>query len=270
MKKIVRFLLLALLSFVAGSILSTIILTVLDSYGINSQSYPAMESFVPYLLSFGLWIVIMMSLSKKMHWRTPSYKIKIGKLNFPFILLSLITIEALCFVSEPLLEMIPDVMMDELTGIVTGGFWAMATAVVAAPLLEEFLFRGLFQQNFSRYVGRVWGVVLSAVIFGAVHIIPQQAVGAMLCGLVIAVVYELSGSLSTVIILHAINNGIAYLMMMTLGEGASLSDFYMASFSSYWVVYTVLCLYLLGIGYLAFRRISKMDSPRVTRVELTD
>jgi membrane protease YdiL (CAAX protease family) len=41
---------------------------------------------------------------------------------------------------------------------------------VSAGICEEFLFRGYFQQQFTRATGRLWvGALISAVLFGSAH-----------------------------------------------------------------------------------------------------
>lgn len=90
--------------------------------------------------------------------------------------------------------------------------YALLVSAVAAPICEEVFFRGMI----FRYLRARWPVwaaaPVSAVIFGAAHlsgatsplIVPVLA----FIGLILALVYERTGSLTNSILLHALNNGV--------------------------------------------------------------
>ncbi|HET7267839.1 MAG TPA: CPBP family intramembrane glutamic endopeptidase [Oleiagrimonas sp.] len=86
--------------------------------------------------------------------------------------------------------------------------------VCVAPVVEETLFRGVLLSGLIRYVGVGWGVAISAVIFGAVHLpdfkfawYPVPALA--LLGALLAWVRLHSRSLWPSIIMHATNNLVA-------------------------------------------------------------
>jgi len=86
------------------------------------------------------------------------------------------------------------------------GLWTLPLALIAAPVFEEFIFRGLIFGGLRRSFG-VWPATLaSAAIFAIVHpafsIIPVFILGA--CA---ALVYERSRSLLAPMIVHAVYNG---------------------------------------------------------------
>ena len=83
---------------------------------------------------------------------------------------------------------------------------------VAAPLTEEFFFRGWFFGAMRNWRG-VWpAAVVTGIVFGGVHvtgspiafIVPLAFFGAVLC-----LIYERTGSLYPCIALHCVNNSIA-------------------------------------------------------------
>jgi membrane protease YdiL (CAAX protease family) len=83
-------------------------------------------------------------------------------------------------------------------------------AVVVAPLLEEMLFRGLFQTMIRSYLERPWpAVIITSAIFASVHqnVTHWPALFALAMGLGYA--YEKSGSLFRPIFMHALFNGAA-------------------------------------------------------------
>ncbi len=97
---------------------------------------------------------------------------------------------------------------------IAAGFFAIA---VAAPLVEELLFRGLLQNALGKYVP-VWGaIILSSFLFSLVHLQPYAIPGLMSLGIAFGYLYHRTGSLRTNIILHMANNALA----LTLTQGIS-------------------------------------------------
>ncbi len=261
MKKSLILILMFILSIVISVVISGLVVEVLRSFSVN-ESF--LNDFLSYSLLFTLCILIMGLFGRVFHWHIPTFRPQPQRFNLPLIVLTMVTIEALTIVITPLIEIIPDVMMDELYGTLTGGFWPMLTVVVMAAVLEEFLFRGTLQKNFSYNLGPFWGIAIASIIFGAIHIIPQQAVGAFFVGVVIAVVYEMTRSLSTVIIIHMLNNGLAYMYYMIFGENVtSLTGPLSLSGTTYWIVYACCIAYLIGISYWAVTQILKVNAMSV-------
>jgi membrane protease YdiL (CAAX protease family) len=95
-------------------------------------------------------------------------------------------------------------------------FGAVSMFVLAglvAPFAEELYFRGVLYQWMRQRWG-VWpGILVSSVIFGAVHGEVSVAGAAFVLGLILAWAYERSGSLWIAILVHAINNGVKILAL---------------------------------------------------------
>lgn len=88
--------------------------------------------------------------------------------------------------------------------------------VVATPLLEELLFRGVVYQTLRGHLG-VWpAVLLSALVFAAAHGEPLQIVRLTLMGMVLAYSYERSGTLLVPIGIHAVQNTVAFFVITGL------------------------------------------------------
>lgn len=81
--------------------------------------------------------------------------------------------------------------------------------VLVAPLTEELMFRGLILPGFLRRFGVVKSFLLSAFLFGAVHLNPWQFVSASALGILFAWWYARTNSLVPSLIGHALVNAMA-------------------------------------------------------------
>ena len=90
------------------------------------------------------------------------------------------------------------------------GFWAIITAVLFAPVFEEFIFRGLVLESMLRRHRRLISVIVSSMLFAIVHFQPSVMFSAFVSGLVLGTIYLHTNSIFSTIFLHAINNAIAF------------------------------------------------------------
>lgn len=92
--------------------------------------------------------------------------------------------------------------------------WAVAVllgacTVLLTPLAEELFFRGFL---FTWMTGHrpVWlAMLVSSLIFGAMHIIPPQAISAALMALALCALYWFSRSIWPPVLCHVVNNALA-------------------------------------------------------------
>jgi uncharacterized protein len=85
--------------------------------------------------------------------------------------------------------------------------------VVAAPLVEELLFRGFLQSALTRYLP-VWAAILiSSLPFALVHGQPYAIPGLMSLSIAFGYMYYRTGSLRTNIMLHMANNAFSLIIM---------------------------------------------------------
>ena len=149
------------------------------------------------------------------------------------ILGGLIWLIAVQIVVEPLSLLLPRV--EQGSG---QGFWAIVTAVVFAPVFEELLFRGLVLESLLRRHRRLLSVVVSSVIFAVVHFQPSVMFAAFVSGLVLGTIYLHTNSIFSTIILHSINNAIAYSLITLDLEHYSYYQI-LGGGSTYYAVYGV-------------------------------
>lgn len=92
-------------------------------------------------------------------------------------------------------------------------FFAIA---IAAPVVEELLFRGFLQNALAKYVP-IWGAIfLSSLLFALVHLQPYAIPGLMSLSIAFGYLYHRTGSLRTNIIMHMANNVFALLVSQFL------------------------------------------------------
>lgn len=89
---------------------------------------------------------------------------------------------------------------------------------VAAPLIEEFLFRGLLYKRIRTYLKMVPSMLISAVIFGLMHGNVVQFLYAFILGLFFAFVYEKFKTIWAPVIFHAGANLIAVIVQTIMPE----------------------------------------------------
>jgi membrane protease YdiL (CAAX protease family) len=111
----------------------------------------------------------------------------------------------------------PEEELPKELGAEEGVGLAIATAIlliVVAPLAEEIFFRGFIYQAFRNSFG-VWpGAILSGLVFGAIHFEFFKLVQLAILGVILALLFERTQSLWPPIMLHAINNTLAFIYLM--------------------------------------------------------
>lgn len=220
------------LSALIGSLLSVVLMR---ARGLESLS--ADITFVYYLvqmlptIAFVMWLRLRAGRGSAIHFGAK-------RLNMPMILWGVVLMLASGIVLEPLLALFPTEAYDGVTEAIGLGGWAILSTVVAAPILEEILFRGLIFESCAERYGKGVALLISALLFGVVHGIPVQMINAFVVGLILGYVYLKTRSLLSVIILHALNNGIAYATLALVGNDSNvtLRDI-IPSNLLYWLLY---------------------------------
>jgi membrane protease YdiL (CAAX protease family) len=91
--------------------------------------------------------------------------------------------------------------------------WLIPVSVLAAPVFEEFIFRGLVFGGLRRQMGALPAATGSAALFAIVHPAPAM-VPVFVVGLATAWAYERSKSLLAPMLVHAVYNAVVTSMQM--------------------------------------------------------
>lgn len=110
----------------------------------------------------------------------------------------------------------------EAMGTESVPLWLALSAFALAPAVcEELAFRGFILSGLQR-TGRRWlPIILSALLFGVIHMIPKQQFNAALLGIVLGLLAVDSGSLLPGVVFHALFNGVQVLAARHIGLGGA-------------------------------------------------
>ncbi|MDF5717949.1 MAG: type II CAAX endopeptidase family protein [Rhizonema sp. NSF051] len=92
--------------------------------------------------------------------------------------------------------------------------------VIAAPLAEEFLFRGIILQRWASKWGIRSALVVSSLLFGFGH---ANVVGLSVVGLILGVLYIKTRTLIVPIACHALNNSVVVVLTLLPSGSKTLS-----------------------------------------------
>lgn len=132
------------------------------------------------------------------------------------------------------IEPITSILPDSQSNIGSGG-WLLVSAVLIAPIFEEYLFRGYIAGTIQYAYGSVAAWFLSSMIFGIAHGQPAVMVSATMSGLVLGFYFLRSRSVMIPMILHAMNN-LTVCFLQTFDAGELTFRQLIANDSTYWTV----------------------------------
>lgn len=207
-----------------------------------------------YFLSMSVTLIGVLYYRRVRGGRGPWARFSARGLNPALLLWAFVLIFAVGVVLEPLLRLLPDLSMN-----VGRGLWTILSLVVFAPVLEELLCRGVVLGSLRPKFGVTAAWLLSSLFFGVLHIQPVQVVSASVVGLILGFVYLATDSLWAAMILHAMNNAVAYLAMITGHGNALLID--MVSSRTVYVLIYIAALALSAVsGYMMARTLQRMKA----------
>ena len=88
--------------------------------------------------------------------------------------------------------------------------WLWVGAIFIGPVVEECMFRGVLLRGLLTRYKPVTAVLLSAILFGLIHVRLHQVVPATLLGLLFGIVFLKSRSLIHTILLHMLSNTLIF------------------------------------------------------------
>lgn len=185
-----------------------------------------------------------------------------ARLNPMLLLWACVFLFAVGIVIEPLLSLLPSMQPDMGRGI-----WTLVMLVVFAPLFEEFLCRGVVLGSLRAKYGVMAAWLGSSLFFGILHILPQLVVNACIIGLILGYICLATDSIWASVILHAVNNAIAY-VMLTLGNGDMLLIDWVGNDRIYAAIYVVALVVAFVSAYKMWQALRKLKETERNPVEV--
>lgn len=236
-----------ILVVIAGIIPAIIVL------GIN-----ALEGILPWIKSWTMFIVYFLSfgivlLIAQKWWRVDRFDSK--KVNVVVYLLLVPMIMALAVVVESVVSQIPmpeDIqkMFEQMVQLNLQGY---LTVGIAAPILEELIFRGVILKMFLKRYTPSKAIVLSSVIFGIAHLNPWQFVGAFIIGLFIGWIYWKTNSIWPGIFMHFTNNSLSFYLAKKY-ESINITFYDIIGNTTYYISLIIICLLICYSIYMILNK----------------
>jgi len=90
---------------------------------------------------------------------------------------------------------------------ISGLVFLIVSACLVAPLAEEILYRGILFRSLANKTGVLAAAVISSVVFASLHFYDFYGLASVATfGFVCALLYQSTGSLSNVVVLHMLYN----------------------------------------------------------------
>lgn len=166
------------------------------------------------------------------------------------------------------LPWIPDWSDESFKKILTTWTGVLGVTILG-PVLEELLFRGAITTVLLKKYSPTKSILISALIFGLIHFNPAQSVGAFFLGILLAWMYYKTGSLIPVILVHIMNNCLAFYLSTNFPDVEYLKDIVGTNM---YIILLMAALVLGCVSYLLIRPVTLVRNWKEadTEVELTN
>ena len=205
---------------------------------------------------------------KKIKFSTALLSVGIAIFSYPVVVL--LNMVSMIFVENAMINVMPDVLQ---MGLIPG----LILMALLPALVEETIFRGMIYNTYSKR-RPIIGILLSALLFGLMHMNFNQLPYALYLGIIMALVMEACDSIIAPMIVHftmnATSSTLAFLTKDSLEEAAGASsDLFPALMAGVIAVYAVLALIALAIVitliYAVFRSNNRLPK-QVFKVDHSD
>ncbi len=154
---------------------------------------------------------------------------------------AILIVPAFCIIAEPseIIFRMPDSLLSMMERLASGHDpRTFITLTVLPALTEEFVCRGTILKGLLHNTSPSTAIILSAVLFGVMHLNIYQAVPGILFGLAAGWIYYKSGSLMLTVMMHFLNNFISYMLLTRLPEDFPEHLWQLTGNTVYAVLYT--------------------------------
>jgi membrane protease YdiL (CAAX protease family) len=230
--------------FIGGALAALFALLILGSWR-AANARAAAEAALPsggamivqVITNSAVFLALMFGIIASLRWRgldwlgTFGFKrlspIGIGVHAFVLLICALPLIQAALSVSNFILEGggAEDASRQEIVRFLTESPSDLAravvifSAVILAPLQEEFIFRGYIYGVLRRYAGAPLGILINAALFAGIHLHAPSFAGLFVLAVCLTLAYEWTGSLLVPMAVHGLFNSLSILTLFMGGNG---------------------------------------------------
>lgn len=228
-----------------------------------------------YVLSTGGAFLIAHQLRKK-KTGISEYKFALDSPKI-LILITLAIIGIQTGITSPLVSLIPvpefmkTIFLDlaEMNGV-----FACIAIVLAAPILEELIFRGIILNGLLNSHTPAKAILISSALFGLVHLNPWQFISAFIIGIFSGWVYYKTKNLLLSILIHFVNNAVAFGSMYFMDMDAeamidmSLAEFYGGYLNFLLITVGALIVTAISLYFLKTELTSIQDDSEIVKQQV--
>ncbi len=171
--------------------------------------------------------------------------------------LSLVSLNALTVVGISML--FPDAYdlhVENMMGLTSSGGWLMVVSVgLAAPFIEEIMFRGLITNELDRVMSYKWIIFVQALLFGIYHMNIVQGIYTFILAIFMGYALYWTGSIWAPLIIHIVNNMSSVIMSEFVD---STSDIVNIGFGI-WILASLFFVLPYTLKYLYRTRIEEIE-----------
>lgn len=178
------------------------------------------------------------------------------------LFLTVLTLLFLVFLVNGITEFfsMPDLLEQQMYNL-THNPLCLICLVLVGPIAEEICFRrGVMGALLEDARFAPYALVLSSLLFAAVHLNPAQMPEAFLLGLFLGWLYQRTHSLVLSVVCHILNNLVSVVFYFVYGCDMRMSDFF-SSRAAFYVALFVSAVVAGGLVYLLHRRLPHFQYP---------
>jgi membrane protease YdiL (CAAX protease family) len=181
----------------------------INTRDLGTSSLKSLLNLVFYVITMLLTIRYALKKSKKQR-RSP-FNFSFNKVQSWLVPVIIVSTLALVVGLEGISNLIPmPVAVQKLfEKAFTKNIFSLVTAVIAAPIMEEILCRGIILKGLLKNYSPQKAILISAIFFGVIHLNPWQALPAFCGGLFLGWVFYKTQSVIPGMIIHATINATA-------------------------------------------------------------
>ena len=210
---------------------------------------------IGYLLAFGVPFLSFHSF-KKNKIGSSSFNLNIeNKRIIPYLIIGSIVL--LFGIISPIGGLIPmpEYIKESLIQLVgRKGFYTFILMVMAAPVLEELIFRGIILEGLLKKYSPLASIIISSLLFGIAHFNPWQFVTGFIIGIFSGWVYYKTRSLLPSIIIHAAANLSAFARRLMFDFNSSMDKSLVETYGGWTILISIvivsICIYYLNKEFI--------------------